>query len=139
MKVRCIFDKHSEVPELIEKYGYLERSILHITKGKEYTVYAIIGWQLAPIFFPSVEYIIQDDMQNDISGYSAKLFEVVEDDLGDCDWRYSYGKHGINFIIGYDEFVNNRDHYEGVLLNETEDRKKFMSWCEIVDAAISKK
>jgi hypothetical protein len=142
MKVRCLFNSHAEVPELIEKYGYFERTVLHITKGKEYTVYAIICNQMAPVFLPSIEYLIKDDtidLIDGVSNYSVKLFDVIDSNLGGCDWHYSFEKNGMDFIIGYDEFVNNQDHYEGVLLGEANDLKKFMKWCEIVDATTNKK
>jgi hypothetical protein len=141
MKVRCIFNKNTELPELIEKYGYFERSVLHITKGKEYTVYAIRGWHIIPHVLPTIEYYIKDDLfdqNNGISNYCAKLFEIVDSDLGDCDWHYSLGKKEMDFLIGYKEFVSDPDHFGRFVDIEKEDIEKFLKWCDVVDKANEK-
>ncbi|MDR2641414.1 MAG: hypothetical protein LBC74_01330 [Planctomycetaceae bacterium] len=139
MKVRCLFNKHSDIPELITKYGYFAQSVLHITVGKIYTVYAMTCCAPAPVFRPSLRYTIKDDSvdfgSDGISSYNAMLFEVIDSRLGLCDWHYSFGKNGMDFLVGYDEFVNNYEHYEGVVLSEEADRKKFLQWCDIVDNA----
>ena len=132
MIVLCKFSDNKEVPELIEKYGYEPDTILHITKDKEYHVYGMIGWVLGKAVLPSLSYIIRDDLGY-ISNYDANLFQVVDSKLSNVDWHFSYGKNGAHFILGYDEFVNNNEHYDSAILRDEPGCSALLRWCDSID------
>jgi hypothetical protein len=129
MKARCVFNKHTEVPELIEKYGYLPGSVNYITKGKEYVIFAILCSPTGVSTYSSIEYMIRDDL-NDVSNYSAMLFEITDSYIGDEDWHINYMTKHVDFVLSSKDFANDIHHYEGVLLREHAERDKFMGWCK---------
>lgn len=132
MIVLCEFNDNKEVPELIEKYGYMPESILHITKGKEYHVYGMISGVIGRSELPSLEYIIRDDLDS-IFHYNAMLFKIVDSKLANVEWHFSFGKNGRHFILGYDDFVNDCEHYNNALLEDEPDCSVLSQWCDSID------
>lgn len=132
MKVRCIFNHNDEVPELIGKYGYEKNSILHISKQASYIVYGMIDFANGLSPNSSIEYIIRDDLDG-ISCYNALLFEVLDSRLDDVDWHFSFGKNGMEWILGYNEFVNDREHYESAIQGDEPGYSKLKAWCDMID------
>jgi len=132
MLVLCEFSDNKEVPELIEKYGYEPDSILHITKGKEYRVYGMISSTVWTSEMPSLHYIIRDDL-NGISTYDARLFKIVNSKFANVEWHFSYGKNGMIFILGYDDFVNNKEHYDSAILGDEPGCSVLSKWCDAID------
>ena len=135
MIVICEFDSNTEVPELITKYGYEPDSVLHITKGKEYRVYGMISWIVGRSETPSLHYIIRDDLSG-ISTYNAMLFKIVNSKLSTVDWHFDFKKGRmafIDFILGYDEFVNNEGHYNSALLGDEPGCSALSKWCDLID------
>ena len=136
MKVKCLHANIGEVPELIEKYGYYAQQKTHITRGREYTVYGMISFAIGRSL-PSLSYIIRDDCDHgvldNISTYPAMLFEVTDSRLADVEWHFSFNKNGMDFILGYDDFVNNREHYERAIERDEPDRSRLVEWCNMID------
>ena len=133
MIVLCEFNSNKEVPELIEKYGFFADEAMHITKGKEYLVYGMINWTFGRSEFPSLDYLIRDDF-GDITPYNAKFFKVIDSKLTNVEWHFSFGKNGVNYILAYEDFVNNREHYENALLRDEPDRSILAEWCNAIDS-----
>jgi len=132
MIVLCEFNDNKEVPELIEKYGCESDSVLNITKGKKYRVYGMISYVCGRSVFPSLSYIIRDDFGY-ITSYNAKLFKIVDSKLSKVDWHFSFGKNGMHFILGYDDFVNDEEHYDRAILRDEPDCDILFQWCDSID------
>ena len=132
MIVLCEFNDNKEVPELIEKYGYEPDSMLHITKGKKYLVYGMISWAVWKSKIPSLHYIIRDDFGY-ISTYNAMLFQIIDSKLANVEWHFSFGKNGMDFILGYDDFVNNEEHYDSAILGDEPGYDILSKWCDSID------
>lgn len=132
MRVKCIYTKHSDVPELIEKYGYYPNSVNYITIGKEYLVYAIVCGISGASCHDSMEYFIKDDL-DDVSSYSVKLFETTNSRLGNEEWHFTINPEGMGFMLGYSEFVRDYEHYERIVDRNEPDRQKFLEWSRMID------
>ena len=134
MKIRCLFESHSDLPESSDARRYFPNSILHITKGKEYVVYGVLGVRLLPTSNIEHEYIILNDLDSFIS-YDVGLFEIVDSNLGDCQWHCGFGTKHVEFLLASKDFVNDISHYEGMWDREEADMEKFRRWAETVDTA----
>jgi hypothetical protein len=132
MKVKCDFDSHRDVSSLHELDGYFDRSILHITIGKEYTVLAVYAVTIRQSGHTVFEYLIRDDL-DDVSNYSVKLFTVVDSNIGDCQWHCDFANPHVNFLLCSEIMVHNLEHYEGFFDRNPDDRSKFMKWAETVE------
>ena len=143
MKVKCLYVNNAEVPELIEKRGFYAESILHLTRGREYTVYGMTSWTVGRSSIPTLFYIIRDDTDNgvmdNIFPYPAMLFEVTDSRFADVEWHFSFNKDGMDFILGYDEFVNNSEHYDRAIERDEPDRSRLVEWCDMIDKLQTKK
>jgi hypothetical protein len=120
------------VPELVEKYGYMARSILHLTKGKEYVVCAVVCTTRGASTYPAIEYLIRDDLDS-VSNYNAMLFEITDTSLGNCDWHLRV-KEEMGFVLGYDKLVNDEDYYSDVIDREGKPYHTFKEWCKRIES-----
>ena len=117
---------------MIEKYGYEPDSILHITKDKEYHVYGMVNCVIGRSELASLDYIIRDDL-GDIATYNAMLFNIIDSKLANVDWHFSFKNGSMVFILGYDEFVNNEEHYDSAILGDEPGCSILSKWCDLID------
>jgi len=132
MKVKCLHVNNGEVPVLIEKYGYYAPQIIHLTRGREYTVCGMYFEAVSIISLPTLSYIIRDEY-GDAATYPAMLFEVTDSCLTDVEWHFSFNKNDGSFMICYDDFVNNWEHHDRAILRDEPDRSRYKEWCEMID------
>jgi len=131
MKVKCLHVNNGEVPVLIEKYGYHAPSILHLTRGREYTVCGMTFFAVG-MSLPTLSYIIRDEF-GDAATYPALLFEVTDSRLADVEWHFSFNKNDGSFMLCYDDFVNNYEHHDRAVLRDEPDRSRYERWCDRID------
>lgn len=89
MRVRALSDRAADLPRefLDSSAGYGEAKTFHLTKGKEYTVYALTTRR--GLFW---YYICDDRGLNYPVWHPAALFDVVDGRLSRF-WRFSHGSH----------------------------------------------
>jgi hypothetical protein len=123
MIIRCIktesfFSPRNDIvgefkSDLISRYKRL-------TINKTYEVFGVLH------FGGSFSYLVFDD-EKIPSWYYSEMFEI-EDSKITRDWQYSfngYGDNKINMVMGYDQLVNNLEHYEGVTGKESKHMELF--------------
>jgi hypothetical protein len=133
MKIRCLYNTATALPEPTIAHGCFERTVLHITPGKEYTVYGIVSFAFLPGSMPSIQYLIRDDLE-DISNYSSLLFEVLEYNLGNVSWYFCpWNKDQIGFVLSSKELAMDEVFYEQFFDREGNAREVFEEWCKTID------
>ena len=130
MRVQCIYSSYKDVvpPLDPERYSYI--SELYLIRAKEYVVY---GLSVLKGDGKILYYIIDETGRP--RSYISDLFDIVDSRFTIADWHFGLGteQHTVSFIFGYEEFVKTRLHFEGVILQETEDLERFWKWKEIID------
>jgi hypothetical protein len=129
MKVRCLYSNYGEVPSL-DSENYRYTSNLHLKKNKEYIIYGLAALKRDG----KILYLIVDET-NYPDFYIADLFEIIDSQLAATNWYFGIGSenHAVSYIIGYEEFVKNRDHFESIILHDDETMPVFRKWLEFVD------
>ncbi|GHT11208.1 hypothetical protein FACS1894170_04450 [Planctomycetales bacterium] len=133
MKVRCLYNTATALPEPTIAHGCFERTVLHITPGKEYTVYGIVSYTFLPGSMPSIQCLIRDDLE-DISNYSSLLFEVLECNLGNGEWHFClHNKGRLGFVLSSKKLATDEVFYEQFVEREGDARERFDEWCKTID------
>lgn len=117
MKIRCKKTEGYQFSNRDVKLGVVNL-VEHkaLTKDKCYVVYGMT------IFQEGLDYLIYDDYDMPM-WYSAEEFIVEEAKLSNC-WYHSFwgfNEFGITAIWGYKELVTDKEHYNGLSEQNSED------------------
>ena len=116
MKIICL---SNEIELTQNNRPYISR-IDSIIKDKEYAAYGMI------LFQNELQYIVNDEF-NMATWYPSKNFKLIDNEFNP-DWLFQYygDKLGIEAIWGYEELVNNPQHYKGLIEKDEQEIKRFM-------------
>ena len=135
MKVKCLYTCNAEIPVLpvlIEKYGYFPSTILHLTRGREYTVYGMTYCAEGVLTFPTLSYIIRNDLGS-ITSCAALLFEVTDSRLTDVEWHVDFFKEVNGFRLLPGKSANDLEEFEKTEGSDGSDRSLYDICCDRID------
>lgn len=130
MKVKCVFNKWKELPEVYRKANnlYKEDIEFSLIKDKEYIVYGIINYS------GGLAYLICDeDYMYYPMGNPAPLFDIIDNRLS-LYWIFHYDRENNVFEFVFKEWVEDPYYYEKLIDGDAEAVSIFQRYKEAMDA-----
>ena len=120
MKVKCIYITGESLSQKFIDIGWTKQSQMYLKINQEYEVYGM--YYYSGIF----KYLVVED-DSSPNWYPSEIFEIVNNKIP--TWWYfdmiDNPKGGIEALWGYDELINNEDHYDNLINREKVDLEIF--------------
>src|ERR1700743_3856540 len=111
IKITCVYNKNSDIPLSDRLNKNFESTVYNLQIGKEYYAFAVCVSQGV------LNFLIDPDDDDKPSWYSFDLFSVAVFPLP-SRWQFGFyptrEKGPISAIWGYQEIVENNDHFDGL-------------------------
>jgi len=131
MRVKCIGNKGSDLPEKYLESGNTKEAKFPVKLGEIYTVYGICFAKIG-----TVHYFCKGSYENLPSWYPAELF-VIEDNIFPIEWYFNYINYKeddpILAVWGYKEFALDINHRRGLIEREEKDIEIFLQRKKEID------